>query len=437
MRGCVRVLVAAAVAIGSVAVIRPPAGAAEAPNTAVWAASSYVNVFKDDVPAVNADRAIKLVVARNEFEAAQVMIRKDREFTVSGVDLPDLTGPAGTIPAKNLSYHFLDYVHLNHNSVFGGNQPVDNVVHKAPGDFPDALSNDRTRTVPANTTQPIWIRSYIPKQTAPGTYAGTVTIHTDSGDSQVPISLQVEKVTIPDAQDSSFTTALWMTNFGPLSWDVGKGDTIKLFYGWDRYSPQWWQLMGHFAQAMKDYRNNDLPVPIVSLLLDGGSSLDAGGTYHFDWSRFDQVVDYFLQHGAVKRLEGFWMSGDAFGKQEWQTELIGRDGNGQPVRTYAASDSQQVVDWVKQFVPALKAHIQAKGWAGKWWMHVGDEPSNARHVASYKAMAGQIRAQWPDVRLGDAIFDQNTATQLDEQQDILIPNELALDPNPDYYEQQR
>lgn len=437
MRGYLRVL-AAAVVLGSVAMIPRPAGAApEEPNTAVWTASSYENVFKDDVPAANADRAISLVVARNEFEAAQVMIRKDQEFTVSGVDLPDLTGPAGTIPAANLSYHFLDYVHLNHNSVFGGNQPVDNVVHQAPGDFPDALSNDRTRTVPANTTQPIWIRSYIPKQTAPGTYEGAVTVHTDSGDYQVPISLQVENVTIPDAVDSSFTTALWTTNLGPMSWDVGKGDTIKLFYGWDRYSPQWWQLMGHFAQAMKDYRNNDLPLPVVSLLLDGGSSVDADGTYHFDWSRFDQVVDFFTQHGAVKRLEGFWMSGDAFGKSAWQTELIGRDDDGKPIREYAQSDSEQVAGWVDQFVPALKAHIEANGWAGKWWMHVGDEPSNDRHIASYKAMAGKIRAHWPDVRLGDAIFDQNSATQLDPVEDILIPNELAIGPNPDYYEQQR
>jgi hypothetical protein len=193
----------------------------EPAQTALWTATSGQTVFTDALPGPESSRSIRLHAARNEYEAAQILIRKDRDFTIRSVDFSSLHDGEHSFPAAGLSYRFVDQVHLNHNSVFGGNQPVDLITRKAPADFPDGLSADITRQVPAETTQSIWIKAYIPKDIAAGDYTGTATVRTDQGDSAVPIGIDVENVTIPDAADSGFTTALWSLTTGALSWDEG------------------------------------------------------------------------------------------------------------------------------------------------------------------------------------------------------------------------
>jgi len=441
MRAALHATVALALAGGlclapaTTPIISAAAPLADPVQTAVWTASSYESIFTDALPTAASPRTLSLAAARNEYEAGQILIRKDRKFTVSGVDFGSLTAGTHVLSPTSMKYQFVDYTHLNHNSVFGGNQAVDLVTRPAPGDFPDGLSNDTTRTIAANSTQPIWIKAYVPKGTAPGRYAGTATVRTDQGNSAVAISVDVKNVTIPDAQNSGFTTSLWSLTTGPISWDEGAGDTIELAYGEKRYSPKWWTLMESFAADMKQYRNNDLTVNVVRLLLDGGSSVGADGKYTFNWSRFDQFIKFFMDRGAVKRLEGFWMSGYALNRPVWQTELIGRDANGKPIRQYVDTTSQQTTDWIKQFIPALKQHLTAKGWADKWWMHVSDETPSGE-VNQWEALATRIRAQWSDVRLADAVVDQNSAQALASKESFLIPNEMIHDPNTAFYDAQ-
>ncbi|WP_163513508.1 glycoside hydrolase domain-containing protein [Fodinicola acaciae] len=410
---------------------KPPA---DGPITSVWTENSSVNLFKDDLAAPDVSRSVSITLARNEYEAAQVAIRKDRDFTIRGVSFGPLTSGTHALAAANLSYRFVEFSHLNHNSAFAGRYPIANPIRTGPGDYPDGLSNDRSVRVPANTTQPIWIRAYAPKDAAPGVYTGTATIVTDTGQSAVPISIDIRNVTIPDNRDSGFTRAMWMTTFGPLSWDEGAGDTIKLYYGLDRYSPKWWQLMGNLAAMMKAYRNNDLPVPLVTALIDGGSYLDANGTYHFNWQRFDQLVQFFMERGAVKQLEGFWWS---FGAKDgiMQTEIIAPPQNGKTGRAYVPTGGAEEKRWTSQFLPALRDHIQAKGWEKIYWMHVNDElPPD--QVDRYVATAKAIRAVWPQVRISDANNVQSSQAGIAAVQSFHIPSIILTNENPAFYDQQ-
>lgn len=288
--------------------------------------------------------------------------------------------------------------------------------------------------MPANTTQPVWIRAYAPKDAVPGVYTGTATIVTDAGQSVVPVSVDIKNATIPDNKDSGFTRSMWMTTFGPLSWDEGDGDTIKLYYGLDRYSPKWWQLMGNLATMMTSYRNNDLPIPLVTALIDGGTYLDANGTYQFNWQRFDQLVQFFTERGAVKQLEGFWW---AFGAKDgiMQTEIIAAPQNGKTSRAYVPTGSVEEKRWTSQFVPAVRAHIQAKGWEKSFWMHINDEtPPDV--VGQYVATAKAIKAMWPTLRLADAINVQASQAGIAGEQAFLIPSIILTNENPAYYDQQ-
>jgi hypothetical protein len=412
-----------------------PASAATAYNVNVWTESSYTSVFKDSGRSGDAGRTIALDTAKNDYESGQVVLRMDQPFTISNVTFSALSTGTDTITADNLSYNFVGYEHLNHSSNFNG-QEVYPLTRTGPGDFPDRLLNQRQITVPANTTQSIWVRAYVPATAAGGIYTGSATVATDQGSFSVPITVNARNVTIPPTQSSEFSTTLWQLFTGNISYDDGAGDTIGLTYKYAKYSDKWWQLIDNVATIMKNYRSNDLALPVVRLLVDGGSSVDTSGNYTFNWSRFDQVIQRFMAKGGIKRLEGQWMSGRHGDAAPWYTEVIGRDANGATIRTYPSTDGAEAKTFIAQFIPALRDHLQSMGWASIWQMHISDEPKTVNDESEWKSVNQQIRANWPDVRIGDATFDEPAGSHLAPLESYMIPEELNYATNPQVYDQQ-
>jgi len=359
-------------------------------------------------------------------------------YTITRVTFDGLTNGRSHISPSNLSYNFVGYEYLETNSIFdhtGSKQEVYPTTRKAPDNFPDRLLNQTGIMVPAGATQSIWTRVYVPSTVTAGTYRGTVTVHSDHGSIRVPISVNVRNVTIPPTAEGAFTNSLWQLFTGAISYDLGAGDTIKIFYGHDRYTPKWWQLLDNVAEVRKQHRTNDVELPVVILLLDGGSSVDDQGHYTFNWSRFDQVVEHFLAAGGIKRLEGFWTSGpQPSSNGHWLTEMITKDDSGKAARTYLPWDGPEADSWIGQFIPALREHLQSKGWAAKWWMHIGDEPSGDEGLSGWTGVAAKVRGHWPDVQLGDATFSEPTAAKVAASADILIPNLLNYNLGPRPYD---
>ncbi|MFC0627389.1 glycoside hydrolase domain-containing protein [Kribbella deserti] len=386
----------------------------------VWTEPSSASVFRDSRPSAQAGRTVTLDTGRNEYEGGQIVLRSDRQFSIETVQFTALSGPGGAqIGAGNLAYHFVDYQDLERNSLlpWWDNKTIYPVIRNGPAAFPDGLSNRPSTTVAARTTQPIWINAYVPKTTPPGLYEGTASVVTNAGHRVVPIKIDVRAVDIPDAIDSGFSQSMWTLLFGDISWSEYPEETIKKYYGVERYSPGWWELAGNVAKSMKQHRTNNLAIPMVTMLLDGGTRPDAQGRYTFNWARFDQVVQFFIDAGMAKRLEGFWLAGGPNNRTKWDLEIIGSDGR----RQWVPYDSPAANNWIDQYVPALRDHLAAKSWTNKWWMHVGDEPAAAHAQEAYNAIANRIKQHWPQVKLGDASFHDF----LRPRTDILIPNMLA------------
>nr|WP_020390930.1 glycoside hydrolase domain-containing protein [Kribbella catacumbae] len=197
----------------------------------------------------------------------------------------------------------MKFTPLNHNSVFGGKDYVYAPSRPAPDDFPDGLSNAPTTTVAANKTQPIWVRVHVPKTAAGGTYRGVVRVETDHGTFSVPLSVNVRAVTIPDAKDSGFTDVEWTLFFGTVSHQEPPVETMLANHGFSPFTPKWWKLMEDYANLRRDYRNNNLTLPMTTLLLQSGTKVGADGKVQFDWSAIDQVVKFFMARGTVSRLD--------------------------------------------------------------------------------------------------------------------------------------
>ncbi|GGD56348.1 glycoside hydrolase domain-containing protein [Paenibacillus nasutitermitis] len=400
----------------------------------VWTESSYVNVFKNTLMPANAATSINLTVAKNEYEAAQILIRRDAAFTINSISFTNLTSGGNAIAASNLMYQFVEYIYLSGNS-----DSISLKAKKGAGDYPDPLSNETSMAVAANTTQSIWVRAYIPTTTVAGVYTGSVAVNTTAGVFTVPITLDVKNVTIPDPSNGSFSNAMWAQFFGPISWDLVGGESFADAFPYARRSADWWTVVGNLADLMKQNRSNVLPLNMDYLLMDGGSYLGPGGIFHFDWSAFDEVVQFFIDRGAVKQLQGLFMAQSANYSGRGMVQLIDGDAQGNSWRGYYPIEHWAAQAWVDQFIPALKAHLISKGWVDMLVLAILDEPGSAQLVADYKAITNRVKAAWNaapgsyTLKLADAVVYNGPSQQLAGDMNVWIANNSLYDNDKSFF----
>ena len=84
-------------------------------------------------------------------------------------------------------------------------------------------------------------------------------------------------------------------DFGALESSVPSQYNVKM------YDENWWRVMESFARDLAIHRNNVEFIDFQALLMPD-SSVDSDGNYHFDWSKFDRLVDIFLDAGALQYI---------------------------------------------------------------------------------------------------------------------------------------
>jgi len=159
------------------------------PQGAVWwCEGTYKISRRRPVPKKTSDR-ISLVAARNEYEPVQLVLRPAEDLKDVRVTATDMTGPAGTLSASNLTIDRVAWVRVT--------SPTDAVG--CIGDWPDPLPRcDGPFDVPAGTNQPLWITVYVPSDTAPGDYQGSVKVSVAGQERwTVPLSLRVLGFALP------------------------------------------------------------------------------------------------------------------------------------------------------------------------------------------------------------------------------------------------
>ena len=179
----------------------PPAVRAQSAPL-VWVVPTLTRVARDAAPGTQ--REIALWAARGEYESFQVVVRAPAGGLKNvSVAISDLAGEHGRISRPNLTLFREHYVHIERGSPDRGgtNRPL------GPGWYPDALipftaSGTRAlRAVPfdlaQSSNQPIWIDVFVPRDTSPGRYSGTVTVTSDEGKAAISVVLNVWNFELP------------------------------------------------------------------------------------------------------------------------------------------------------------------------------------------------------------------------------------------------
>lgn len=379
----------------------------------VFIRSSYINVFRDQ-PMYFTDKPepFHLVMARNEYQSFQVCLRSDNAFTINSLTFTDFIAIEGnaSIPSENLRYNFVEYVYIPSHTV--GLTPTD-AIRPAPDYFPDPLSNNRSVQVEKKTTQPIWITAYVPKGSTAGKYNARVTVHTTQGDFETGILLEVCAVTIPETNKARLRYMHQQQIINPWWLYSRKGfnphDPIKICYGYERYTPEWWALLGDIATKMREHRQNVLYINTQALLLDGGTEVDEKGIFSFNWSRFDEYIQFFMKAGVVKELEGTHLTTIDYSRIKYDlsqmtfdTHLLRRGEKGMELAS-SLFDSEETQRWLSQYLPALINHLDEMDWTDIWFQHVADEANNDIQMRQYAFYLKELKKYNPRFKIGDPV----------------------------------
>ncbi|WP_169507558.1 glycoside hydrolase domain-containing protein [Paenibacillus harenae] len=372
--------------------------AAESNKIDLWVENALKTVYRTSAIPQNPLLNIGIVSAKNEYESAQIAVRSDQAFEITGVQFSDLvTAEANVIAGSNLAYHFVEYEEKE-TSKANPFWPEREGLELYPlSEVPDPLSNESTAEVAANETQPIFITGYVPSDAESGKYEGLITVKTTLGDYAVPIRVDVHDVTIPEVSNTDFVNYHWnMTNgftWDGVTWN-GSGseayDVGQYYYGVETYSDEWFGLMDEFARVMTEYRTNMVWVRTDLFLNATGTDLSEfvdGIPEDLDWSLFDRYVETYMNNGVTH-----------FANQHFIHYLNKMPAEEKPTAAWntALPDSLPATDaFLTNYLTALHNHLKDKGWLGgngiTWYQHILDEPQNDDHKNWWTYAARKIK----------------------------------------------
>ena len=368
----------------------------------VWIQNSADRAFDSSVMPDYPETQIRLYAARNEYEAAQVLVRGTTELTGLHLEAGALTGETGEIGADHISV-FREY------SVSAA---VPGEVEPTPDgsdSYTDALLPNEVITQKAGVTQPYWVRIYVPEGQAPGLYEGTIKVIADQGEQRVSVSVLVYDVTIPSTDESEFKMLNW---FGSAGCDFGALESsVPSQYNVKMYDENWWRVMESFARDLAIHRNNVEFIDFQALLMPD-SSVDSDGNYHFDWSKFDRLVDIFLDAGALQYIyaPGSYLTMES-GKS-MHLWVLKADPNGglarvkMPIYTDQANDvvDPAVTEYMKTLFSALRSHMQDKypDLVGSFYLSGQDEPSDNEQIRAANWFYSEACKYYPELRSNEA-----------------------------------
>ena len=156
----------------------------------LWWASSGWKISKTRPMPETPGKAVRIQAAKNEVEAAQLVVHPAQQLNDLFAHGDVLTGPGGaTIPAYNVEVLTVRYVPVT--------QPTDKTGVAAP--WPDPLPHFKwLLNLEAKTNQPVWVRVKVPRTAPAGLYTGVIHLTAENYAVDVPLEVEVFDFMLPD-----------------------------------------------------------------------------------------------------------------------------------------------------------------------------------------------------------------------------------------------
>lgn len=345
----------------------------------VWFVNPLTHVFRDTPP--EPTKTWELHAARNEWEAVQLAVRSDRALLWMRVKVP-----AEAKQLFDLRIRFVGYIPLPANSRA---TPPEELVRKAPADFPDPLLDLPFAPLGANETQPIFVKVRPKQTTKHGVSTIPLIVQTPLGEQTATLRVRVYDVDFPQR------TRLWFTNWF-------RADNFARYHGVPEWGNEHFRWLRLYARLMREHRQNVVLVPLglVRVFRQPDSS------FRFDFERFDRFISTFEKEGVAERLELSHIGGRKTGRWE-EPEFIAS-----PIWATDELTGESVEVPLETFLQAVRDHLKETGRLKKAVLHIADEPIPV-NAESWKALSARVHRAVPDLPRIDAIHVPNLEGHLE------------------------
>jgi len=286
--------------------------------------------------------AVELSAARNDREAAQIVLCPAKELRQLTVSASALNGPAGAIiPGENIQvfrvlYHFVQ-------------TPTDKTG--VVDEWPDALLPlEKPLSLAGGKNQPFWILVYVPKEAAAGDYVGNLTFQAEGWSAVVPLKLHVWNFSLPERNHLETAIGLhpeYILRYHRLTEEADKRRV------WEMY------LQNFAEHRISPY----IPAPFdpiqVKFLPDAQPPCA-----ELDFSAFDAEMDRILTR---YHFTNFRLPLQGMGGGRWHNRQ-------RPQLAGFADPSPQYQAMFADYVKQLEDHLRQKGWLKMAYIYWYDEP---------------------------------------------------------------
>ena len=314
----------------------------------LWWASSGWKIGRDKPLPEAQSWAVELRAARNEAEAAQLVVRPTVALNGFLAYAGSLQGPGGaSIPAQNVDVFEVRYVKIE--------LPTDK--SSVAGFWPDPLPPfEDAIDLEANKSQPLWVRVKVPRGVPAGIYTGRINLKARNYRSDVALRVEVYDFDLPDKM--TCTTAFGFSpgnvfKYHKLSDESQKREVL------DKY----WANLG--AHHISPYN----PAPLDDLKVTWPEITDSTRPWEikpqFDWTSWDaamaRAIDYHNFNSFRLSIPG--LGGGTFHSRT-EPELLG-----------FSEDTPEYRAAFTAYCREVQEHLREKGWLDEAFVYWFDEPA--------------------------------------------------------------
>jgi len=317
-------------------------------NVGLWWASSGWKIGRDKPLPEAESWAVEIRAARNEAEAAQLVVRPTVALNGFLAYAGSLRGPgAASIPAQNIDVLEVRYVKVE--------LPTDK--SSVAGFWPDPLPPFKDGIdLEANKNQPLWVRVKVPRDVPPGIYTGRITLKAQNYRGDVALRVEVYNFDLPDKM--TCTTA-----FGFSPGNVFKYHKLSNESQKRQVLDKYWANLG--AHHISPYD----PAPLDDLDVTWPESTDSTRPWEikptFDWTNWDaamaRAIDYHNFNSFRLSIPG--MGGGTFHSRR-EPELLG-----------FSEDTAEYQAAFTAYCRGMQEHLREKGWLDEAFVYWFDEPA--------------------------------------------------------------
>ncbi|HSW44055.1 MAG TPA: glycoside hydrolase domain-containing protein [Phycisphaerae bacterium] len=334
-------------------------------SVTVWWCDGTRKVPRKRLPPVARAEAVRLESARNEFEAAQIIVHPGRELAGLTARVSELAGPGGARIAG-------DDIRLLRVAYVRADVPTDK---RGLADWwPDPLPPlDTPVDVPAGENQPLWLLVRVPTDAPAGDYHGKVTLEAEGFTFEAQVRLHVWDFALPEKPFTASAFGLSLHRIAQYHGLKSEQDKRTVF--------------AKYMQSFAEHRISPYdPVPLDAIGFTFRPDTDPPRC-DVDFSKFDPAMEEAVRkyHITSFMLPVPGMGGGSFHDR---TE-------GEAAGFKAGSPRYEAM--MSSMLGRVQGHLAAKGWLDMAYIYWFDEPEEKDYAFVREGME-RLKKYAPNLR---------------------------------------